>query len=116
MGQLRNLNMCLVLVLILLVDISSNLKPDFNFSSSFSLSSVDKVTIGTKGFVSAIANVVAFALLDSTHLSDQVKIALISKLIKTISRVLRKLLQYFNGSIISTSSVQPSAFYLSVFA
>ena len=34
---------------------------------------------------------------------------LISQLIKGISRVLQKLLKYFNGTIISTSFVLPSA-------
>ena len=35
------------------------------------------------------------------QLADQVKMKLISKLIKSISRVLQKLLKYFNGSTIS---------------
>ena len=36
---------------------------------------------------------------------DQVRIKLISQLINGISRVLQKLLRYFNGTIISTSFV-----------
>ena len=38
---------------------------------------------------------------------DHVKIRLPSQLIKGISKVLQKLLQYFNGTIISTSFVPP---------
>ena len=45
-------------------------KPSFNCSSSFVLSWVDKVTTGTKIFVSVIANVVALVSLDNTFLSD----------------------------------------------
>ena len=49
------------------------LKPDVNYSSSFPLFRVDKVTTGIKSFVSVFANVVAFVSLDNTHLPDQVK-------------------------------------------
>ena len=85
------------------------LKLDFNFSSNLILSWVDKVTTGTYSYVSVIANVVAFVSLDNTHLLDQVKMRLISQLIKDISRILQKLLKYFNGTIISTFSVLQSA-------
>ena len=40
-----------------------------------------------------------------TRLDDHVKIRLTSQLIKGISKVLQKLLKYFNGTIISTSFV-----------
>ena len=40
---------------------------------------------------------------------DHVKIRLTSQLINSISRVLQKLLKYFNGTIISTSFVLPAA-------
>ena len=40
---------------------------------------------------------------------DHVSIRLISQLIKIISRVLQKLLQYFNGTTILTSFVLPAA-------
>ena len=40
---------------------------------------------------------------------DHVKISSNSQLIKDISRVLQKLLKYFNGTMISTSSVLPAA-------
>ena len=42
------------------------LKPDFNCSSSFALSWVDKFTTGTQNFVSVIANVAASVSLDDT--------------------------------------------------
>ena len=40
---------------------------------------------------------------------DQDKIRLISQLIKGISRVLQKLLKYFNGTAVLTSFVLPSS-------
>ena len=40
---------------------------------------------------------------------DHVKISSTSELIKGISRVLQKLLKYFNGTMISTSFVLPTA-------
>ena len=40
---------------------------------------------------------------------DQVKLILTSQLISGTSRVLQNLLKYFNGTIISTSFVFPSA-------
>ena len=64
---------------------------------------------------------VAFASLDNSHLSDQVKIRLISQIVGDISRVLQqllkyfqKLLKYFNGTIISTSYVRPATVILPV--
>ena len=54
-------------------------------------------------------NVPAFASLDNAHLSDQVKMRLISQLTKDISRVLQKLHTYFNDNNISTSFVPTSA-------
>ena len=45
---------------------------------------------------------------DITQFADQVRMRLISQLINDISRVLQKLLKYFNGTTISTSFV-PSA-------
>ena len=44
-----------------------------------------------------------------TQFSDQVRMRLISQLIKGISRVLQKLLKYFNDTAILTISVFPSA-------
>ena len=55
--------------------------------------------------VSAIENVAswsAVAVATKTHFLDQFRWRLISQLIKGISRVLQKLLRYFNGTIIST--------------
>ena len=42
------------------------LKPDFNYSGRLALSWVDKVTTGTRRFVSVIAIFVAFVSLDNT--------------------------------------------------
>ena len=49
-----------------------------------------------------------------TQVDDHVKTRLISQLINDISRVLEKLLKYFNVTIISTSFVLPSARVFSV--
>ena len=83
--------------------------PDFNCWSNYALSWVDNVTTGTKSFVSVIANLIAPVELVITQVDDQVKMRLTSQLINGISRVLQKLLKYFNGTIISTSFVLPSA-------
>ena len=53
------------------------------------------------------------------HLAGQVRIRLILQLIKSISKVLQKLLKYFNGTIILTFflpafPVQPSVFVLNL--
>ena len=42
-----------------------------------------------------------------TQFDDHIKFSLTSQLIKGISRVLQKLLKYFNGTIISTSFSLP---------
>ena len=108
--------MDLALLLILLVHICYFfqlivlLKPDFDCSSSFALSRVDKVT--TQGFVSVIANVVAFASLDTTHLLDQVEIRLISQL---KARVLQKFIKYLNDTAISTSFLPLAAVLTVIF-
>ena len=57
-------------------------KPDFNCCNSFALSWVDDITTGTLCFVSVIANIAAFASLNKIHLLDQVKMRLISQLVK----------------------------------
>ena len=46
---------------------------------------------------------------ETTQVDDHVKIKLTLQLIGNISRVLQKLLKYFNGAIISTSFVLPAA-------
>ena len=51
-----------------------------------------------------------------TPFYDHVKIRLTSQLIKGISKVLQKLLKYFNGTIISTSFVPPFPVYPVIFA
>ena len=49
-----------------------------------------------------------------TQFEDHVKIRSTSQLIKSISRVLQKLLKYFSGTIFSTFSVSPSSLVLPV--
>ena len=96
------------------VPVNCSLKRDFNCSSSFALSWVDKVTTGIYSFVSVIVNVaswLAIGLSILKHLLDQVRIRLISQLINDISRVLQKLLKYFNGTLILTFFV-PWSFIL----
>ena len=44
-----------------------------------------------------------------TQFADQVRKRLISQLVKSISRVQQKLLNYFNGTATSTSFVLPAA-------
>ena len=48
------------------------------------------------------------------QVDDHVIIRLISKVVKGISRVLQKLLKYFNGTAILTSFVLPAAGFFSV--
>ena len=60
-------------------------------------------------FVSVIANFPAPAELLITQIDDYVKMRLISQWINRISRVLQKLLKYFNSTTISTSFVLPSS-------
>ena len=67
------------------------LKPSFNCCNSFVLSCVDKVTTGTKSFVSVITIFVFLNAEEITQFSDQVKIRLISQLIEGTSRILQKL-------------------------
>ena len=59
--------------------------------------------------VSVIANLHALVELVVTQVDDHVKMRLISQLINGISGAVRKLLNYFNGTAISTSFVLPSA-------
>ena len=82
------------------------LKPDF-FEAR--LSYVDKVTTEKCSFVLVISNVPIPEELVITQVDDHVKIKLTLQLIKGISRVLQKLLRYFNGTIISTSFSLPGA-------
>ena len=83
------------------------LKPDLNCYNNFSLSSVDKVTTGTYKFVPVILNFPSPRELIITQFVDHIKFELTPQLIKGISRVLQKLLKYFNGTIISTSFPLP---------
>ena len=77
------------------------MNPDFHCCNNFTLSLVHKVTTGTQRSVSVIAKVVTRFPLEMTKFADQVRIRLILQLIKGISRVLQKLLKYFNGTVIS---------------
>ena len=65
---------------------------DFNHCNNFELSWVDKITTRT----------VAVALY-ITQFADQVRMRLILQSIIRISRVLQKLIKYFNGTIILTA-------------
>ena len=49
-----------------------------------------------------------------TQVVDHVKLRLISQFIEDISRVLQKLLKYFNGTAILTSFVLPLSVFLSI--
>ena len=51
----------------------------------------------------------------TTQFDDLVNIRLISQLIDSISRVIQKLLKYFNDTAVSTSFVLPSAGVFPVF-
>ena len=85
------------------------LKRHFSCWSNFALSWVDKVITGTKSFASVIVNLPVPAELVITQVDYHVKMRLTSQLINGISRVLQKLLKYFNGKTISTCFVLPSA-------
>ena len=85
------------------------MKPDPNCCNNFALSCVDKVITGTYNFVSIISNFASPVKVLITQVDDHVNIKLTSQLIKGISRVLRKLLKYFHGTIISTSFSLPSS-------
>ena len=60
-------------------------------------------------FVSVITIVSASVEFFMTQVADHVRIRLISQLSKGISKVLQKLLKYFNGTAILTSFVLPAA-------
>ena len=60
-------------------------------------------------FVSVIINLPAPVALVIIQVDDHVNVKLTSQLINDISRVLQKLFKCFNGTIISTSLVLPSA-------
>ena len=59
--------------------------------------------------MSVVSNFVIPTAEEITHFLDQVKSRLISQLINGISRVVQKLLKYFNGTAILTSFVLPPA-------
>ena len=59
--------------------------------------------------MSVVSNSVIPTAEEITHFLDQVKSRLISQLINGISRVVQKLLKYFNRTAILTSFVLPPA-------
>ena len=59
--------------------------------------------------MSVISNSVIPTAEEITHFLDQVKLRLISKLINGFSRILQKLLKYFNGTAVLTCFVLPAA-------
>ena len=65
--------------------------------------------------MSLISNFVISTAEEITHFLYQVKTRLISQLINGISRVLQKLLKYFNGTAISTSFVLPATRFFLLF-
>ena len=83
------------------------LNPDFNCCGSFVLYWVDRLFNGTSNFVSVITKVVFLSTSQMIEfpVPNQVRIRLISQVIKGISRVLHKLLRYFNDTAIFTSLI-----------
>ena len=65
--------------------------------------------------MSVILNFVSPVAEEIIQVDEQVKIRLTSQLINGISRVLQKFLKYFNGKIISTSFIFPSAVFPVIF-
>ena len=102
LDQLSNLNVGFVHVTFdwYLFQLIALLKPDFNCCN--------KVTTETLRFLSLIVNTDIWSAIGASIIYqsvEQVRIRLISRLINGISRVLQKLLKYFNGTIILTSFV-----------
>ena len=104
---------CIVICDLYLFHFTVLLNLDFFCFKSFLSFSVDKVITGTYNFVSVIWNLedvgeislrafVIVLMLVITQILDQVKTNSISQLINGISKVLQKLLNYFNGTAIST--------------
>ena len=90
------------------------MKSGVNCSNNVALFCFDKVTTGTYNFASVISNFTSPLEVLITQVDDHVHIKLTSQLIKSISRVLQKLLKYFNRTIISTSFSLPPAGVLPV--
>ena len=91
------------------MNILLDLKPDVNCWNNFALSWVDRVTTGTKTFISVILNLALPVELVIKQVDYPAKKILTSQLVNRISRVLQKLLKYCNGTIILTSYVLPPA-------
>ena len=76
------------------------MNPSFSCFVKFTLSLVDKVTIGTYNFVLVILNVVAPTILDIKQFLVQLSSKLILQLVNGISNDLKKLDIYFKGTTI----------------
>ena len=72
----------------------------FNCCSNCALSWVDKFTTGTQRFVSLVVKAVTLLPSQITQFANQVRVRLISQLIKGISRFLQTLFRYFNVTAI----------------
>ena len=89
-----------------------------NYSSSSALSWVNNVTTGTEGILYVMANVVPFASLDNTHLTDQIKIRLIWQLVKAIQEFSKSYLNILMASffnIFCTISTCYACYFLFIF-
>ena len=64
----------------------------------FNGTAISTVAIGTYSFVSVIANFVFPVAVEIPQSSDQVRMSLSSQLITDVSRVIQKLLKYFNDT------------------
>ena len=94
---------------LILFQLIVRLNPECDCCSSFVINWVDRVTTGTKSFVSVIVNVSALVKSVIKQFCNQVIIRLISKLINGISRVLQEFLKSLNGTKISKSFVLPAS-------
>ena len=72
----------------------------FNSCSNCALSWVDKFTTGIQRFVSLVVKAVTLLPSQITQFGNQVRVRLISQLIKGISRFLQTLFRYFNVTAI----------------
>ena len=96
MDQLSDLNVgcfCIDFLARCLFQVTILLKSDFDCLRSYVLSSINKVTTGTKKFVAVIANFTLPVELIITQIENQFKIRIVPQLIKRISMILHKLLK-----------------------
>ena len=108
LDQLSNLNIGFVLLLTLFINFWSSL---FFFQNQilnrFTVSWVDKIKVENI-FVSVIAIIFVYTAEEEIkHCSCQVRMRLISHLIKGISRVFHKIIKHFNGTAAPKCFVLP---------